>query len=313
MLTKYNRRITNARRPMPDIQVFTRKRNVTAHNPSKLFSPNDRDKKAGDLKVLLCAFAKCENLYLSEWVDYNFNVGFDHIILFDNNEKNGERPQDVLSDEQMSRMTFVDVRGQVETAVRLQTKCYTKCYNEMTSGYDWVSFLDIDEFITLPKHDNNIKKYLSDPRFKDYEGIRINWMNYGDNGKVNYEKGNVLDRFTEPCKNQKDRCDFKTIYRTNIPGIVYNSAHYANEVRKVCDNKGDETPQTANCHMVIKDRSVAYIKHFVTKSLEEFITIKRARRRKGDVAQMRLSKGFYYTLNERTPEKDEMFRKLLGV
>ena len=279
----------------------------------KKTSPNKRDKKADELKVMLCAFAKCENRYLSEWVDYNLGIGFDNIFLFDNNEKNGEKPQDVLNEEQKKKVHFIDVRGMVETAVRLQTKCYEKCYGMIPKDYDWIAFLDIDEFITFPHHHNNIKEYLADPRFREFDGIRINWMNFGDNGKLKYEEGSVIERFPEPCKNQKDRCDFKTIYRTNIKGITFSSAHYACEVKSVCDNKGEETPQTANCHMVIKDRSLAYIRHYITKSLEEFITIKRARRRKGDVAQVRLSKGFYYTLNERTPEKDAMFKKLLGV
>ena len=109
----------------------------------KKTSPNKRDKKADELKVMLCAFAKCENRYLSEWVDYNLGIGFDNIFLFDNNEKNGEKPQDVLNEEQKKKVHFIDVRGMVETAVKLQTKCYEKCYGRIPKDYDWVGFLDI--------------------------------------------------------------------------------------------------------------------------------------------------------------------------
>ena len=43
------------------------------------------------MKTALCAIAKNENLYIREWVEYYMKLGFSNIILYDNNNINGER------------------------------------------------------------------------------------------------------------------------------------------------------------------------------------------------------------------------------
>ena len=50
------------------------------------------------MKFAVCAIIKNENLYLREWVEHYIKLGFDKIILYDNNEKNGELPQLVIQD-----------------------------------------------------------------------------------------------------------------------------------------------------------------------------------------------------------------------
>jgi len=41
-------------------------------------------------KICQCAIVKNENLYLREFVEYYKKIGYSKIILYDNNEKNGE-------------------------------------------------------------------------------------------------------------------------------------------------------------------------------------------------------------------------------
>ena len=66
-----------------------------------------------------------------------------------------------------------------------------------SQGFDWVIFLDVDEFLVLKKH-ANIKEFL-----RDYgnlpgsvEAIAVNWMLFGDNGHKEMTEGGVLERFT---------------------------------------------------------------------------------------------------------------------
>lgn len=47
-------------------------------------------------KLILCAIAKCENKYIMEWIGYHFRLGFDKIVIYDNNDENGERIRDVV-------------------------------------------------------------------------------------------------------------------------------------------------------------------------------------------------------------------------
>ena len=38
--------------------------------------------------AIVCAIAKDEDPFLKEWVVYHLILGFDHIIIYDNNSKN---------------------------------------------------------------------------------------------------------------------------------------------------------------------------------------------------------------------------------
>jgi hypothetical protein len=52
-----------------------------------------------DIKVCLCLMGKEENLYAKEYVEHYKKLGYNHIFLYDNNELNGERFEDVLKEE----------------------------------------------------------------------------------------------------------------------------------------------------------------------------------------------------------------------
>jgi hypothetical protein len=38
------------------------------------------------MKSLLCAIAKNEERYINEWVNYHYNLGFDKIVVYNNND-----------------------------------------------------------------------------------------------------------------------------------------------------------------------------------------------------------------------------------
>ena len=52
----------------------------------------------GSSKVLLCAIGKNENLYAKEFIEHYLFLGFDKIIIFDNNDLKGEYFNDILID-----------------------------------------------------------------------------------------------------------------------------------------------------------------------------------------------------------------------
>ena len=50
------------------------------------------------LKILLCAVAKDENKYILEFMQHYRNMNVSNIIIYDNNEINGENFLDILTD-----------------------------------------------------------------------------------------------------------------------------------------------------------------------------------------------------------------------
>ena len=55
--------------------------------------------KVNTKKVCLCVIGKNENLYIQEFINYYNKQGYNHIFLYDNNDINDERFDDVIKNE----------------------------------------------------------------------------------------------------------------------------------------------------------------------------------------------------------------------
>ena len=63
------------------------------------------------MKVYISTIAKNESQYIREFVEHHLSLGFDSIIIYDNNEPDGERYNALLSAELLAgRVEIVAVR-----------------------------------------------------------------------------------------------------------------------------------------------------------------------------------------------------------
>ena len=73
------------------------------------FSKFEKNKNT---KVCMCVIGKKENYYAKEWVDYYKALGYNHIFIYDNNDPNDERFEEVLSKEiSEGFVSIIDYRG----------------------------------------------------------------------------------------------------------------------------------------------------------------------------------------------------------
>ena len=57
---------------------------------------NNKANKDKNIKICLCSIGKKENLYAKEYVNHYQKIGYNHIYIYDNNDENGEKFEDVL-------------------------------------------------------------------------------------------------------------------------------------------------------------------------------------------------------------------------
>lgn len=258
-------------------------------------------------KVLLCAIAKQENLYIKEWVDYHLNLGFDHITIYDNNNTNGERISDVVSGDM--RVDVVDFRGKTQKSCETQVEAYNHCYRN-AKNYTWVLFIDIDEFLWFKDY-TNIKVFLSQNWVRRANVIRFHWKCYSDGEQLRYEDRPVMERFTQPCENAEVNFHTKQMYRTDLGSLRIVNVHYSTNVSYIFYPDGRPAPYTTSTKDSSVHDEVAHIKHYVTKSLEEYVGVKWARRCDGS-SKTRLSMDFYFKYNKRTDEKVRYYNQLMN-
>ena len=114
------------------------------------------------IKVCVCSCGKNENAYAKEFVQHYAKFGVDIIYIYDNNDINDERFDDVL-EEYVSQgfVKILDYRGKS----KIQMMAFNHCYQKNKHKYDYFIYFDMDEFIYL-KNYNNIKEYLSQNHFE---------------------------------------------------------------------------------------------------------------------------------------------------
>jgi hypothetical protein len=239
-----------------------------------------------------------ENRYLGEWITYHLNIGFDKIVLIDNNDTIGPYAENIMD---VAEICEGISNGNVEiyplnNGKYLQQIYYQKVYEQHKYDYDWFCFLDIDEFLTLTTT-NSVKDFVQLPQFKDYNSIRLCWCCYGDNDLITVDDDySVLNRFTKPSF-EKDSTLVKTLFRSfKDEDLLFVNSHGPTTVTiKSCNTDGQllTTPQSAKISRMNTTYNHAYIKHFVTKTIEEYINKKMIR---GGSAQSQIDLDNKYNL-----------------
>ena len=134
--------------------------------------------------VALCVIIKNENLYLKEWVEHYKKIGISKIILYDNNDENGEKIEEIIQEDIVSE--YVEVINYKGRGKCVQCEAFDNCYKTNQKKFEWLLFLDLDEFLHI-QSGVPLEKFLSNRRFDGCDAVGINWKTYGDNGLVYYD------------------------------------------------------------------------------------------------------------------------------
>lgn len=266
------------------------------------------------MKVLVCGIAKDENHYIREWVEWYKNIGVDHVVIYDNNEIDGEHIEDVIGDYvEQKFVEIIDYRGRRQS----QFDAYTDCYGRYWREYDWLMFFDIDELLHIVKNpfDRNVKKFLSHALFKNYNAIKICWKCLTDGGmlKVENDDYRMFDRFKEVADvDNKHNKYAKTILRGGIGRVFWEGAHHPSGPLVVCDTVGRPAKLSNRFDQPVWANAV--LLHYKFKTIEEYVTNKMQRLypdHTEEYSKWRLSLDFFFSLNEKTPEKEAYAEELL--
>ena len=220
-------------------------------------------------KTCICTLGKQENRYVREFVEYYYKIGVDKIYLYDNNNVNGERFEEVIGD--FIKNGFVKIlnwRGKRLPQMKAMNDCYQKNYK----NYNWLMFYDIDEYISLADY-SNIKYFLNEKKFQSCQLIYLNLITHTDNNNLYYENKSLFERFPEKVpitKPEGKRLEIKFILKGNISNLKIKNQHYCNHRLKNCNGFGKENT-THFIYTYYPDYKYYYIDHFFSKSTEEFI------------------------------------------
>ena len=261
-------------------------------------------------KICICTLGKNENKYAREFVEFYQNIGIDKIILYDNNELDGEKFEDVISDYINSGFVEIkDYRGKNA----IQIKSVNNCVNKYRKQYDWFFVIDMDEFIHLKE--NNIKEFLSLGRFNNCNVIHFNWRYHTDGNQIYYRNESLFKRFPDIYYRNPE--GVKSIMRRPKKHIYIFNHHVLRYNDNCCLANGSTILSTDFKNGILiqnPDMNDYYIDHFYTKTAEEFLE----KKNKGDCFFGKLKKldfdsiDIFFSINNITLEKIEFFEDNTG-
>ena len=266
-----------------------------------------------DIKVAIVAIARLENDYINEWLGHHLGIGIAHIYVYDNSSSEEEKLINRVYEKYLDRVTIIPAYDKVQ----YQMPAYKDAYRKYGNLYDYLIYIDIDEYIMLQQdtHINDFVNRLPD----DCECYRMNWLIYGDNNIVNRDvSSSIVKDFSKPFTSHRRNTTTKSIIKGGLSDIDFISVHYAvrnkngvhSNLKTYYGNMIDITSElpikskSLNIHK--KDYTYIKLNHYITKSICEFICQKMRRPDAAWNYERNINKDFF-AYNERTQEKLDVY------
>ncbi|NPD68636.1 glycosyltransferase [Lichenicola cladoniae] len=184
-------------------------------------------------KSLLGLIVKNEQQDIAEWLVHHAGLGFDRIVVFDNQSTDETA---VVVTELARHLPIDHIRwGDHERSVEGLTKqgaAYAACISDFRSEFDWMCFLDADEFLIPPPGDT-ILNLLQ--RFEEASAFALNWQVFGSSGLKSSASRLVMEAFTHRAPNDFDiNRHVKMFFRTTDAKAVVNP-HFVETTRPALD------------------------------------------------------------------------------
>jgi hypothetical protein len=149
--------------------------------------------------------------YVAEFVNYYINQGIDHIYIIDDNS-NKEIYNDVVNNEKVRIWYDIDI---------IEKKSINRLYKNIKNNYEWIIYVDMDEYITTKKNVNKTIREELETTFKNGACIKIPWVMMSCNSieknpesilKTNVYRWNHDNRHINCKSNEKKfRCRYENI------------------------------------------------------------------------------------------------------
>ena len=126
-------------------------------------------------------------------------------------------------------------------------------------AYDWVAFIDLDEFIFFANN-YTLKDLCED--FKDYRSVLLNWRMMGASGHIKRPECNVTKAYTEECETIVPK-DIEWMYKSFVNLKKFEGFH--NLHRAYGSVNTHHSPNYKQLHY-----DKVWLNHYFTKSWEDW-------------------------------------------
>jgi len=129
------------------------------------------------MKIALCAIGKPNTESMDEWIRHHLELGIDHIYVY--NDGTATNILDNVNEDRLGHVSLETVLKELTYESSYKVAAYADCFRRHKEEYDWIAYFDIDQYLSIPNL-STLKDILSDPRFQDFEVVRLNTTLFSD-------------------------------------------------------------------------------------------------------------------------------------
>lgn len=227
--------------------VFRRKIVVARHQASSLGKG-----------VAICCRIRDEAPYLAEFLKYYLAAGVDHFFFYEK-----------LSTDNFAEVLAPYIRQGIVTLfsdwpnVPISPSADQDCILRVIGRYEWVGFLDADEFVVV-KDGRSIGDFLSE--YRRHPAVALHWRMFGSNGHATRPSAPVIAAYTRRAvlPNRHVKCFVQPTmvanYRNSHSWFYKGMRCAVNELRQPVTGSISQPPTVMQ----------AWINHYHHKSDEEY-------------------------------------------
>lgn len=209
----------------------------------------------------ICTIFKNEAPFLLEWIAYHHAIGFDQFVLYDNDSTDGGA--DVICSSWAAEVATV-----LQWPRRPgQLAAYRHFIYNFSPAFEWVAFIDVDEFL-LPLHHTGIRDLLCS--WQGFSGVLVHWRSFGPSGFMEPPAGLMIENYdlrspdTMPVNHH-----VKSIVRSCDLLDVTGNPHEFQVKGSVCNTSGLAVNNVAIQPVACHENLV--LNHYVTRSRHDWL------------------------------------------
>lgn len=211
------------------------------------------------MKIAICTLMKNGHEYLREWLDYHFHLGIDDIFIYE--DYNSKSHLDICVNYEHVILDSIENMIESDKTIHMrQMLLWNAFIDRYKDEYDWVAFIDLDEFIMLDDG-LEIKSFLTS--YNDYSGLFMFWKMFTADGRIENPHKPLLDTYKAvfdkpiPCKIQFPFKSFVNL-KSICPRMMCNHEVYG----------GVDVHGNYGTHNINYDK--IWLNHYFTRSWEEW-------------------------------------------
>ena len=241
----------------------------------RLASVVEKQEQAG-MSYTLVATAKNEGPYLLEWVAYHRAIGFDNILIFQNDST--DYTHEILR--VLDELGIVSYRYNKAVRGRHQVRAYKRAARQDSfRNSDWAIALDLDEFLQIHAGDGHLDDLFA--ALPEVDEVLLNWRRFGNDGNTQLLPGLVTERF------QKAEPDERVTTRLTPYKAMFRPTHFhqcgvhrpngllvPEEGIRTCNGSGLMLDEFERLRFRATDpagRRLAQINHYIVRDAASFV------------------------------------------